>query len=254
MQRINISISISILLVIAAVNAQQPQFPNDWSGMTYAVLVQNQNTVTVGDDICCKVGTNCQVQTQFDAGMNYVDFSHNRTRFEDTTGQTIVSFYDPSIQRECNVVNNTCTEYCPLEGDSLTPGFLAANATNIGNTIVNGKTYQQWQWKDYLLGVIIMDVVTVLVDPSTTPPTPFQMQELLTPFGQYLGEEATTFEKIVFGTPNAGYFNITGVTTAPLSSNCGEDSRQQYRLSHGLYKTWMHWQQKNMLKKLDIQY
>jgi hypothetical protein len=142
---------------------------------------------TVGTKLCCESRSNCQIQVQYQLGNTYTDVTNQRTRFDDRiSGETIVSFY--GIQKTMLVVNQTCKEYCPMQGETLTPGmlwcsiacllsavasphlmccigFLDVNATDKGaSTLPDGRKANHWQWKDTIMGIIVMEVIDVYVN------------------------------------------------------------------------------------------
>jgi hypothetical protein len=102
-----------------------PTFPSDWSALETAHLVINQGgKQDASGNICCAhaVIGQCQVQTEYQTGQKYFDFSNNRTRFEDAvSGEIIVNDYKKKMEME--VVHNAtlgydvCQDYCPLEDD-----------------------------------------------------------------------------------------------------------------------------------------
>jgi len=236
------------IAVNAAAPAPQPKFANDWAATEEDELMVYQGDYTVsGNNYCCSDASNCQIQTEYQMGTNYVDCTHNRTRFDDTVGQqTIVN--DFNLQKEMLVdpTSMTCQEYCPMEGDILTPGFLDPNSTDEGPVVVAGKTYEKWMWQDTIFGVIVMDTNTVLVDQSVSPAIPFNQVEVLTPFGgPPIGQESSTWTNFKPGTPAASLFAVKGVAGCQMSQNCGQSSKQLNRLRYNLKNTWTKWYQIN---------
>jgi hypothetical protein len=239
-------------MLAVALAGPQPQFPNDWSANEVDELIVYQGDFTQsGDNYCCSDQSNCQIQTEYQNGMSYMDYTHNRTRFDDSVAQqTIIS--DFAIQREMLVDPSSmvCQEYCPMEGDILTPGFLDPNATDMGSVQVQGKTYEKWQWSDTIFAKIVMDTVTVLVDQSQNPAIPYNQVEVLTPFGgPAIGQEASTWTNFKPGTPAASLFAVKNVASCQMSPNCGNGARQLHRLRIRALHTWTKWHQINNQKK-----
>jgi hypothetical protein len=232
-----------LCLLVGAIAGPQPKFPNDWTATEANELAVYQGDFTQSDDkYCCALASNCQVQTEYQQGKHYFDYTHNRTRWDDSvSGQTIV--YDFKIQKEMLVVDQSCKEYCPLQGDTLSPGFLDKNATDLGPVQVKGKTLEKWQWKETILGIIVMEIDTVFVDQSSNPAVPVMEQDQLTPFGQPIGGMDTQWDDFTGGTPDPSLFIVNNVDKCPMSPNCGSMARQVRRLRYGAWKTWAKYHQ-----------
>lgn len=234
-------------VALARVAPPIPQFPLDWTAqeVDYAVVYQGQYTQNNGQ-FCCGE-TNCEVQTQFQSGTNLFDFTHNRTRYNDPVNGDIVSLFNP-IYKECAVDNtNTCTSYCPIQ-DDLFPYALDPNSTYQGQKTINGKTYDDWQFVDKEFG-IIFETDNIFVDTKTQ--LPYQEVDLLTPFGQAVGESTSTYATFTPGTPDPSNFAIKGVANCPLDQNCGQNQRQQLRRKYGLWRTWLASYQANNLERAE---
>jgi len=232
-------------LAVVVVAGPQPQFPNDWSALEDDELAVFQGQYsTIGSKMCCDIRSNCQVQTQYELGNVYVDCSHNRTRFDDRISrQTIVTLYDR--QKNMLVVNNTCKEYCPLQGEVLTPGFLVKEAHDLGQvTLPDGRKAQHWQWKETIFGIIVMEIIDVYVNQSDmTNAVPFGQVDHLTPFGEHIGDMITNWNDFKPGTPDPALFDIQGVDSCPMSPNCGSQVHQMHRLRMRQMKTWVKYHQ-----------
>jgi len=219
-------------VVVAAINGPQPKFPNDWSAYEEDELAAFQGQVqTIGTKFCCDAKSNCEVQVQFEAGDVYVDYSHNRTRFDDrTAGQVIINRFD--LQKQMLVVNQTCKEYCPMQGDVLRPGFLDRNATDKGQvTLPDGRKAEHWQWKETIFGIIVMEICDVYVNQQDMQNgIPYGEVDHLTPFGQHIGDFTSTWTNFKPGTPDPSLFIVNGIDSCPMAHDCGNNAHQLARL------------------------
>jgi hypothetical protein len=229
-----------------------PQISNDWTAFEtdWIAITQGDFTVDANNNYACdefsQVG--CKVQTQADAGLNYMDYTNNRTRFE-AGGQAIVSIYiaDGGGGNEYLVdSNNTCQSYCPLEwGEYLYPTFsIPADAKDEGSVVVNNKTYEKWTYADMVLKWQ-MDTVELLIDEKGNP---YNVVEVLTPFNIPLGTAYSTYTNFVAGTPDAALFDVNGIDSCPLDENCQEDPTfRMNRIRNDAYNTWFKAQQEASL-------
>jgi len=232
-----------LLCAIVAHAATPPTFSDDFTTYEEDLLLQYQGNYAVnGNNICCPLDSPaCQVEVQSQSGINSYDYTHNRTRWDDDSGQIIVNLFD--VQKECLIVAQAgggyvCQEYCPLEGETLDPFGLGDNSTYMGTKIVGNITADDWQWKEYILGKIVMQISDMYVNDNVNPPVPLQEVDQLTPFGQPIGSMTSTWSKWTPGTPDASLFNITGVDNCPMSSSCNDDARQLRRLAMKHFATW----------------
>lgn len=225
-----------------------PVFPLDWTANEVDFAVVYQGDYTVNNGLYCCGDTNCEVQTQYDSGINYFDVTHNRTRFNDPVNGDIVNLFYP-IYKEMAVDNtNTCQEYCPLQ-DDIFPYALDPNSTYMGQKSINGKMYDAWQYEDKEFG-IVFEIDTTYVDIKTQ--LPYQEDDQLTPFGQAVGDETSTYNSFTAGTPDPSLFAIKNVANCPLSQNCGNSQRQRLRRRLGLWKTWAKYYQQNNMEKAEM--
>jgi hypothetical protein len=235
-----------LALVVLAHAGPQPKFSNDWTAVEEDdLMVMQGDYTTSGNNYCCAVTSNCQVQTEYQKGNTYFDYTNNRTRFDDQiSGQIIVT--DFSVGKEMLVVGSplTCKEYCPTEG-WLEPGFLDPNATDLGSVKVQGRTLEKWQWKETIFKIIVMQTSTVLVDQTVNPAVPFQETDDLTPFGQPMGTFTSTWSNFKNGTPDPSLFAVTGVEKCPMAQNCGEARKQMTRLRNKDFATFAKYAQQN---------
>jgi len=220
-----------------------PVFPLDWTATEedFAVVYQGQY-VQQGNLYCCG-DDSCEVQTEYQSGMDYFDFTHNRTRFDDPMNGNIVSFFAPMYKEMLVDSTNKCTSFCPIEED-LESYQIDPNATYMGQKVIDNKTLDNWQWQDKEFG-IVFETDNVYVDPQTE--LPYTEIDQLTPFGLAIGDEEETFHTFVPGTPDPSHFAIHGIDGCPMDPNCGQSVRQRARRRWGLNKTWL----KYYVDKLD---
>jgi len=242
-------ICVGLLLIVSVAFAALPTFPNDWTANEADTILLIQGDYSQGGNgYCCAIQSNCQVQTEFQNGMNYFDYTHNRTRFDDMiANQVIVSFFG-DIQKECLVVNGTCQEYCPLEGEVLEPGFLDPNSTDLGpqNCTAAGGQCELYEWKETAFGIIVMEICDVTVN-QTDPNNAIPVREIdtLTPFGQFIGYGTSNWNNFVPGTPDPSLFQVKGIDTCPQSPNCDDSARNMNRIRYKLWKTFAKYNKRN---------
>jgi hypothetical protein len=228
------------LLALVAVGraAGPPALPIDWTSIEedFMVVYQGQYTQN-GDDYCCN-DQNCEVQTQYQSGHNYFDYTHNRTRFDDPAQGSIVSLFYPIYKEMAVDDTNTCTSYCPIE-DDLEPYALDANSTDEGQKIVRNITTELWEYKEMAFGVIVMETDDVYVDQSKTPAIPIQEIDYLTPFGEAIGQSTSTYLSFIPGTPSPSHFDVKGIDACPQDSGCDQQMRQFVRRRNRSWKTWL---------------
>jgi len=247
-------IAFGVLLMLCAVSygakrsvSAPPVFPLDWTSVEEDFLIVYQgNYVQQGNLYCCG-DDNCEIQTEYQSGHNYFDFTNNRTRFDDPVQGSIVSLFYPTYKEMAVDGTDTCTSYCPIE-DDLTPYAIDPNATDEGKVTIGNVTTELWQFKQTIGGIIVMEIDNIYVVQSTG--LPALEVDQITPFGQPIGEETTTYTEFIPGTPDPSHFNIKNVASCPLDANCGDDRRQHHRLRSGARKTWLHYYQKKNLAKV----
>jgi hypothetical protein len=205
-----------------------PVFPNDWSDMEQDEMVINQGGTVSPDQsqVCCAAQSpGCKVQTQFSVGPTYVDVTGNRTRSDQAgASNTIISDYTLQMEMSVDLATMTCQEFCPMQGATLSPYQIDPSAVNIGAKIVQGRSCTGWQWKDTILNSIVMQINTIFVDDETG--FPVYENDQLTPFGQAIGFESTTYLKFTPGRPAASLFAVKGTSNCPQSQNCGQNQNQ----------------------------
>lgn len=224
-----------------------PNFPVDWTANEEDYMVVYQGQYTVSNGMYCCGDASCEVQTQYQSGMDYFDYTHNRTRFDDPVNGDIVSLFAPVYKEMAVDSTNTCTAYCPIQ-DDLYPYSIDANSTYMGQKVINGQSYDDWQYVDKEFG-IIFETDNVFVNPSSQ--LPYQEVDNLTPFGQAIGQSISTYHTFTPGTPDPSHFAIKGVDNCPLDQNCGNSQRQFVRRRWNMWKTWMAAYQQNNLEKAE---
>jgi hypothetical protein len=176
--------------------------------------------------VCCDVRSGqCKVQTAFSVGPTYVDVTGNRTR-SDTSGAptTIITDFTAGMEMEVDLATMTCQEWCPVQG-TLSPYQIDPTAVNIGSRMINGKMCTGWQWNETVLKIIVMQVTTIWVDQETN--LPVQEYDQLTPFGQSIGFQSTTYLQFNPTRPPAKLFQVNGQQNC---KNGGQDCQQQVSL------------------------
>jgi len=209
------------------------------------VVYQGQYSVIQGQ-YCCG-DDSCEVQTQYQSGMDYFDFTHNRTRFDDPVNGMIVSLFNPIYKEMLVDSTNTCQAYCPIEED-LYPYSVDANATYQGQKSINGKLYDDWQYQDKEFG-IVFETDDTFVDPKSQ--LPYMEVDQLTPFGQAIGMESSTYNTFTPGTPDPSHFDIKNVDNCPMDQNCGQSQRQFVRRRWGQWRTWAKYYGESQAEKAE---
>jgi len=213
-----------------------PVLPTDYTTDERDSIIIAQGPVqTIGTDKCCGFTDNCQVQQEFEYGKAYVDYTNQRTRFGN-----IVSLYGNVMKQMQVDSNNTCQEYCPLD-DGLMPLALPNNTIDMGSVVIDGKTYQHYQYKDTILGVVTMDIVDMYVDMSDpSKPVPYQQHMVLTPFGGApIGDSNSTWSNWDSGKPDPSVFDVNGIDSCKEASGCNNNAHQRVRLLNKSYKTFL---------------
>jgi len=216
-----------------------PTFPLDWTADELQTIALNQGGVDKGDEVCCEKGSNCKVQLAVGGGTIHFDYTHNRTRSDNGDGTAIISLFG-KVGKEFQVdANMTCQSFCPLQFDDLSPFGVDDTAQSIGDITVDGKTYTGYQWKEYILPKLhlgVMEVLTLYVDESGKTAVPFMQVEDLTPLGQHLGQENTTWANFQAGTPDPKLFDFD-YKDCPRSPNCNQDNLRKARRKLRFFKT-----------------
>jgi hypothetical protein len=197
-----------------------PTLPTDWTAYCTSELLQNFGNFVANDGaLCCQRQTNCAVQYQFGAGMEYYDYTNNRTRIEQEAGMYMLSLYNESTDFLVNK-DGTCSSQCPMDSqDTQQPDFFTGtNMSYNGQLPFNGKMYDTWTWVEE---TIIGPIMTVLAyfDTSVTPYIPIEQIGKLNPNIQE-GVITTTTEGLKWGTPDPSFFVCKGCDNTCPTGQC----------------------------------
>jgi len=76
---------------------------------------------------------------------------------------------------------------------------------------------------------------------------PYQEVDNLTPFGEAIGMETSTYGTFTPGTPDPSHFAVKNVDNCPMDQNCGNSQRMFVRRRWKLRNTWLQaYQAKNI--------
>lgn len=222
-------------------------FPKDWTATVTNTMLINQGGQPGPDgSLCCasSYSGQCQIQSQYQNGLKYFDFTNQRVRTEDPVNGIIVSLYGKDGKNMLVVHNGThdvCEKYCPIDPRDTLPGgndyFLDPNATDLGKTTYKGQSAEHYQWKETFLKVITMQTTDFYA--ATADDTPLGAESKLTPFGgPQIGSQSTTWANFKAGTPPASKFDIQGIDTCPQDPQCGQQQHQARRLADKQFHTF----------------
>ena len=198
-------------------------------------------------DICCTYDEpRCEVQLMTTQGVRYYDLTHQRSRFEDTlTGSIIIDDYARHMAYTVATDggNETCNEYCPIDpADKMRPfdPWSDEDATvDLGPASFDGHPAQHYQWKDYILKVVVMSTTDFYADiTDRQAAVPLFMSTALTPMGRPVGGTNHTWTDWRRGTPPASKFAVAGVETCKRAKNCGSTAMQLHNLRSRLHHTF----------------
>lgn len=231
-------VALTLCLVIA--QAAVPTLPQDFTTQeTDSIQVHQGDFVVSGKNVCCPLGGNgqCKVRMQTEGGLSVRAKSKNMTSFAPFgTPERIVNDFNNG--KEMEVVNGTCKAYCPLQDTVMDSFGPSDKAKFIGSKTINGKKCDEYQWKTTLFGVVVMETSTMCIDVSNSSnPVPIQEVDVLTPFGQNIGQEEAQWTGFRAGF-DASVFDIKGIDSCQMGQNCQQNSKQMLRLRMGNYKTW----------------
>lgn len=242
------------LLCTAVVSAiPSPNFPSSFTTNEEDLLAVTQGPYVNDKEglVCCDPKTSCEVQTQYQTGINYYDATGNRTRF-DGGGQIIVTLWNLTNPKQMLVDSNlVCQEYCPAVGDfdptPFWPDDLETQKTikNLGNVTINGVECVHYQWLETIIIIIKMQLTDLYVHyPGDGTAIPISQHDVIEPFGQQLGTEDSNWSNFAGGVPDPSLFAVTGIRECQKSSNCNSVKYQQDRLRHGDFKGFLKYHQK----------
>lgn len=236
---------LSVLLINVAVLASVPSFPQSFTVSELDEIFIYQGDYTQqGSKLCCPYNSvnGCKVQVQTQAGDNFVDAVNQRTRFNVYgSNQALVTIYGDN--KQYLIQNNTCQYYCPLQDDGWTSFGPDPNATYIGQKNIDGHMCNDYQWKTTLFGIIVMETSDFYADETVSPPLPIAEVDVLTPFGQSIGQETSHWDNFVAGVPPASLWDgIIGLKDCPQYNQCNNDNTMMHGfLRQKLYKTWTYY-------------
>jgi hypothetical protein len=212
-------------------NTAVPSFPQDFFADTadFLILPQGDYTIESAGDItywCCGLQSNCAVQTEYQFGPMYTSLSTNQTRFGGGAGQpAVVTDYNLGLEMAVDV-NNTCTAYCPLNGQTMFPIIIDDDAKDLGKVNIGGNGYEHFMWIDTAgKWQITVDQIDAFVDlTDVNNPVPFIWAEILEPLKHYIASVNTTYTNFVGGRQDPSLFAVNGIQACPKSNNCGSSS------------------------------
>jgi len=218
------------LFAVLAVAQKQPTFSNNWYSTLDedAAVFQGDYSFIPAMGYCCSEESNCQVQVEYINSTFYQDYTNNRTRQDAIDmDQTIIT--DFTIMKEMLVdpTSMDCLEYCPTDGETLTPGFLAPNSTDLGPTVIDGVKVEEWMYQQKPLGPKtkwVVETSYVFVNQAPNPAVPVQENDILTPFGFEIGAANMYWSDFVSQMPKASLFNVNNVNSCPMSNGCNDDT------------------------------
>jgi hypothetical protein len=213
----------------------------DYSCRESTAMLENSGGVFRGkaNDVCCTpsstttVNGECMVTRAAKRGMHYVDYTHQRDRYEDEiSGQTRVVLYGKILKDMLiNVTDGkeTCQEFCPLlDGETLRPLMLGANSTDQGPAVVDNRDVEHYRWNQYdeipvthqrvKMAQVEFFVSKTAAKHAATPV--FSLTRIMPYGGAQIGSQNTTFTEWVSGVPPASKFDIAGVKDCPQAKNC----------------------------------
>ena len=217
-------------------------FAKDFTADEDSILIMNQGGQQIAGDYCCLADTagQCQVQTQHMKGTRYYDSTNQRARFDDViANQVQVDDYTAHKSMLINVSASgalQCQEYCPIDPqdtlDPFDPFDPFDDVADLGKATYKGQPAEHYEWKDKIFKVITMQTTEFYADISKpNGAVPLFSTSALTPFGgPSIGTTNETWTSFTAATPSADKFDIAGVATCPQSNNCGQNSKQLYRL------------------------
>jgi hypothetical protein len=218
-------LAVAALLVVGAV-AINPKFPNDWSAVNTDAIVINQGG-TLGPDgsICCSpTSPQCKIQSAYQQGTQYWSVTDQKTAFKAPDGSGTVAVYADGKEYSVDA-SGACQEYCPLEETKLTAFSIGPNATDDGMVNYNGQQVHMWNTsqKVPIFGTV-QSTNWYAKQAADGTFIPIAQITHITPFGEDLGQENSTFLSFKAGNPPASVFTVTGTATCKQAKGCnGED-------------------------------
>lgn len=215
-------LALALIASVAVANAALPTFPQDWTSDQTSSININQGGIQQPDgSICCPATSpQCKVQTAFQEGTQYFDFTNERAAFKNPDGSGVVTLWADGKEYGVDA-SGACQSYCPVQGP-IEPGLGFGNNTeDLGAATVNGVSCEHYEWKVQVPIInITMQVSDFYVKVSGSSGIPVQQIDHITPMGQNLGAQNTTYKTFKAGTPPASVFTVTGKSTCKIDQSC----------------------------------
>lgn len=209
-----------------AVTAGPPVFSQSYTSDQLSSIVINQGGVAQPDgSVCCPPESpECKVQTAFQAGIALQSVAQNKSAFKNPDGSGVVT--DFTLQKEFSVTaDGACQEWCPLQGQTIGGQMINPNSTDMGSVKYNGRMLTEWQFVTRIpILNITMEIDNFYVTEGSTP-APVALISLITPLGQHIGTQNTTFVTFTPGNPDPKHFLVTGIASCKMAKcgNGGDD-------------------------------
>lgn len=218
--RFSVSAAIAAVL-IASVKASVPTIAQDWSALVLQGIqvIQGSDAQEIPNvGVLCpyKSTSGCKVQTAFEAGFQYFDYTNNRTAFKGPTGQGIVTLYNLGKEFQVDAKGN-CQAYCPLpqEDSKIEPLVIDPKSDDKGTVVYNGQSVQLYENVQPLIET--EDWYVTVSGNSASPVADIQYVYFL---GLINTTSNMTFQNFKAGTPPASQFTVTGISSCPKGNNC----------------------------------
>lgn len=190
--------------------------------MIQAMNINQGGTVMPDGSVCCGAQVpQCKVQTMFQPGIQYFDFQNNRTAFKNPDGSGVVSLYADKKEYAVNAAG-VCQSYCPLQDSDFGPGLgFGDKAQDMGATTYNGKKCEHFHWIQQMpILNLTMETSDMYATVANNVATPLAEIDNITPFGQHIGTQNTTYVTFTPTMPAASHFTVTGKTTCKIDQSC----------------------------------
>jgi hypothetical protein len=221
------------------------------------VIYQGQYINDPNFGYCCGDSSTCSLQTGYEYGTRYFSYSTNVSRFDDNFNQVIINDYKHQVQVLVESASNlTCTSWCPMIGAMYPFDLVDTDATWIGETTLNGKQVQHWQYEERGPLNILFQIDNTYLDQSTDPTYAIPVLEFdqLMPLKQDLGQMNESWSNFKIGTPDPSLFAYTNgpLESCPRDPNCGNEQMLR-ALDSGLRNPIRREAVKTRISELDIE-
>jgi len=215
-----------------------PQIPQDFSANTADFILLPQGdytqftTSSASEDYtytCCALKSNCKIQTEYEAGPNFVSATLQQTRFGGGLGQqAIVSDYKTDMKQYLVNGSGYCQSYCNLQvGSEVVPVEVNESAKDLGPVNIGGDKFEHWQWKDKIGKIFLIDQVDAFVNQSDPAnPKPYIWATIIEPFKKLIGFANTTYNDFEGGAQDEKLFLVTGKEHCEVDPNCASSTPQ----------------------------